>query len=292
MSPAAPSATGIALVLGAGGARGVAHAAVLRRLRREGVPIEAIVGCSVGAIVGAMYAAAGMEPDEMLRASRRLTAGSLLAFALSRWRVPGLSGVAARHAGAIPEYLARLEAATFERLHHGVRRLGVLTFDVVRREEVFVLGGPGLPAPLPVASAVKASAAIPVLFPPLRADLGGRRRYLADAGWFTAVPIERAFAPPLRSWRVIAVDLSLLVCPRQARRSYWRRLQQACGDRLLVLRPEVRGCGTIFSRPGDPARLADAGEAAVERSLGVLRAWQRAQAAPRAGFLDSPGSNC
>ncbi|HEV8701895.1 MAG TPA: patatin-like phospholipase family protein [Candidatus Polarisedimenticolia bacterium] len=274
MRHAAGFTPGITLVLGAGGARGVAHAAVLRGLRREGIPIDAILGCSVGAIVGGMYAAVGMEPDDMLQASHRLTAGSLLAFALSRWRVPGVSAAAGRRAGAIPEYLARLDAASFETLHHGVRRLGILTFDMVRREEVLALGGPGLPAPLPLASAVKASAAIPVLFPPLRADIGGRRRYLADAGWFTAVPVERAFAPPLRSRRVIAVDLSLLVCPRQARRSYWQRLQESCGDRLLVLRPNVRGCGTIFSRSGDPARLAEAGEAAVAGALGVLRAWR------------------
>ncbi len=279
-------------MLGAGGARGVAHAAVLRRLRQEGVPIDAIVGCSVGAIVGAMYAAVGLDPDEMLLAARRITAGTLLSFALSRWRVPGLSEAAGRRAGAIPEYLARLEGASFERLHHNVRRLGVLTFDIMRREEVFVLGGPGLPVTLSLASVVKASAAIPVLFPPLRAEMGGRRRYLADAGWFTAVPVERAFAPPLRSRRVIAVDLSLIVCPRQARRSYWQGLQRACGDRLVVLRPDVRGCGTIFSRRGDPARLAEAAEAAVERSLGPLRAWRRAEAAAGAGFLDSPGGNC
>ncbi|MBI1950197.1 MAG: patatin-like phospholipase family protein [Acidobacteria bacterium] len=292
MIEAASCAPGVTLVLGAGGARGVAHAAVLRRLRREAVPIDAIVGCSVGAIVGAMYAAVGMDPDEMLLAARRLTAGSLLAFALSRWRVPGLSEAAGRRAGAIPEYLERLDGATFGRLHHNVRRLGVLTFDIVRREEVFALGGPGLPEPLPLSSAVKASAAIPLLFPPLRAEMGGRRRYLADAGWFTAVPIERAFAPPLRSRRVIAVDLSLIVCPRQARRSYWQNLQQACGDRLLVLRPDVRGCGTIFPRRGDPARLAEAGEAAVERCLGPLRDWGRAKATSPAGFLDYPGGNC
>jgi len=275
MMPPNPSRAGIALVLGAGGARGVAHAAVLRRLRTERVPIDAIVGCSVGAIVGAMYAAAGMDPDEMLEASRRLTPLSLLAFAVSRWRLPLASRAALRHAGAIPGYLERLDRASFDRLHHGVRRLGVLVFDLLRREEVFVLGGPGHPAPLPVASAVKASAAIPVLFPPLRARMGGRWRYLADAGWFTAVPVERALAPPLHARRVIAVDLSLLVCPRQARRSYWRHLQEDCGDRLVVLRPDVRGCGTIFSRRADPQRLSEAGERAVEQALGCLRAWQR-----------------
>ncbi len=270
-----PSPAAITLVLGAGGARGVAHAAVLRGLRREGVPIDAILGCSVGAIVGAMYAAVGMEPDEMLDASRRLTPLSLLAFALSRWRLPLISRAALARAGAIPGYLDRLERASFERLHHGVRRLGILVFDLLRREEILVLGGPERPAALPVGPAVKASAAIPVLFPPLRARLGGRTRYLADAGWFTAVPIERAFAPPVGARRVIAVDLSLLVCLRQARRRYWEGLEEACGDRLVVLRPDVRGCGTIVARRADPARLSDAAERAIEQKLGALRSWAR-----------------
>ncbi len=281
----------IVLALGAGGARGVAHAAVLRGLRAARVPIDAIVGCSVGAIVGAMHAAAGMEPDEMLQAARRLNAMSLFAFALSRWRVPVLSRAASRHAGAIPGYLERLERASFERLHHGVRRLGVLTFDLKSREEVFLLGGPGLPSALPVCSAVKASAAIPALFPPLRARLGGRKVLLADAGWFTAVPVERAFAPPLLARRVIAVDLSLVVCLRQARRAYWRSLQETCGDRLLVLRPDVRGCGTMVSWPTDPDRLIAAAEDSVLRALPTLRAWLR-EAAPGAAFLDSPGVSC
>ena len=272
-SPASPDP--IALVLGAGGARGVAHAAVLRSLRRERVPIDTIVGCSVGAIVGAMYAAVGMDPDEMLEASRRLTPLSLLAFALSRWRLPFASRAALRHSGAIPGYLERLDRASFEHLHHGVRRLGVLVFDLLRREELLVLGGPDQPAQLPVAAAVKASAAIPVLFPPLRVRLEGRTRYLSDAGWFTAVPVERAFAPPLRARRVIAVDLSLRVCPRQARRGYWQDLEEDCGDRLVVLRPDVRGCGTIFARRADPARLSDAAEQAVEKKLAALRAWRR-----------------
>ncbi len=282
-----PSA-GIVLALGAGGARGVAHAAVLRALRRARIPIDAIVGCSVGAIVGAMHAAAGMDPDEMLEAARRLDAMSLFAFALSRWRLPWLSRAASRRAGAIPGFLARLERASFERLHHGVRRLGVLTFDLKSREEVFILGGPGLPAPLPVSDAVKASAAIPVLFPPLRARLGDRRRFLADPGWFTAVPIERSFAPPLRGRRVIAVDLSLIICLRQVRRGYWETLEEACRGRLVVLRPDVRGCGTMVSWPEDPVRLIEAGESSVQRALPAILSWLR-DSAPGGSFLDSPG---
>src|SRR5437867_1371367 len=133
---------GIVVVLGAGGARGVAHAAVLRALQAARVPIEGLVGCSVGAIVAAMYAACGMEPDEMLQAARRLNAASLFTFALSRWRLPLLSRAVSRRSGDIPAHLERLGESTFDRLHHGVRRLGVLTFDLRQRKEVLVVGGP------------------------------------------------------------------------------------------------------------------------------------------------------
>jgi len=46
----------IALVLGGGGARGLAHVGVLKALEREKIKIDLIVGCSAGAMIGAMYA--------------------------------------------------------------------------------------------------------------------------------------------------------------------------------------------------------------------------------------------
>ena len=54
----------IGLVLGGGGARGAAHIGVLRELERHRVPIDAIAGTSMGAIVGGLYAS-GMSPDEL-----------------------------------------------------------------------------------------------------------------------------------------------------------------------------------------------------------------------------------
>jgi NTE family protein len=47
----------IALALGGGGARGAAHIGVLRVLQEAGIPIDYIVGNSMGAIVGGLYAA-------------------------------------------------------------------------------------------------------------------------------------------------------------------------------------------------------------------------------------------
>jgi NTE family protein len=54
----------IGLVLGGGGARGAAHIGVLRELERLRVPVDAIAGTSMGAIIGGLYAA-GMTPQEL-----------------------------------------------------------------------------------------------------------------------------------------------------------------------------------------------------------------------------------
>src|SRR6201991_3115394 len=54
----------IGLVLGGGGARGIAHIAVLRKLEQMHVPVDCIAGTSMGALVGALYAS-GMSVDEI-----------------------------------------------------------------------------------------------------------------------------------------------------------------------------------------------------------------------------------
>ncbi len=48
--------TAVGLVLGGGGARGMAHLGLLRVLEEEGIPIDHIVGVSVGAFIGGLYA--------------------------------------------------------------------------------------------------------------------------------------------------------------------------------------------------------------------------------------------
>ncbi len=54
----------VGLVLGGGGARGAAHIGVLKELERLQIPVDAIVGTSMGAVVGGLYAA-GVSADEL-----------------------------------------------------------------------------------------------------------------------------------------------------------------------------------------------------------------------------------
>ena len=58
-APAAAQATPprVALVLSGGGARGFAHVGVLRALQQLGVPVDIVVGASMGAVVGGAFAA-------------------------------------------------------------------------------------------------------------------------------------------------------------------------------------------------------------------------------------------
>ena len=54
----------VALVLSGGGALGYAHIGVLQVLEEERVPVDCIVGTSMGALVGGAYAA-GVSPEDM-----------------------------------------------------------------------------------------------------------------------------------------------------------------------------------------------------------------------------------
>jgi NTE family protein len=57
----------LGLALGAGGARGLAHIGVLKALQQEGIPIDFIAGSSIGALMGAAYAA---NPDALALAKQ------------------------------------------------------------------------------------------------------------------------------------------------------------------------------------------------------------------------------
>ncbi|WP_245638568.1 patatin-like phospholipase family protein [Hydrogenophaga palleronii] len=64
--PAAAPRPRVGLVLSGGGARGFAHVGVLKALEAAHVPVDVIVGTSMGAIVGGLYAS-GMSADELER---------------------------------------------------------------------------------------------------------------------------------------------------------------------------------------------------------------------------------
>ena len=54
----------VSLVLGSGGARGLAHIGVIQALEEKGYEIKSIAGCSIGALIGGIYAAGKLDEYE------------------------------------------------------------------------------------------------------------------------------------------------------------------------------------------------------------------------------------
>ena len=71
---AEPNLPKVTVVLAGGGAKGFAHIAVLRRLEEDHIPIAKIIGTSMGAVIGSLYAS-GLSTNEIERVIDNLDPG-------------------------------------------------------------------------------------------------------------------------------------------------------------------------------------------------------------------------
>jgi len=78
----------VSLVLGSGGARGLAHIGVIRWLEEHGFKIESVSGCSIGSLIGGAYAAGKL--DEIEQWARAITKINLLSLLDLSWKSNGL----------------------------------------------------------------------------------------------------------------------------------------------------------------------------------------------------------
>lgn len=219
----------VGLVLGGGGARGAAHIGVLEVLERERIPICAIAGTSMGAIVGALYAS-GQTPAEI-----EATLASV------DWRDlfrddPGRASLPMRRKEAQLNYRLELEAGwrdgapvlpsgavQGQKLGLLLRRLMLDGSRVTRFDELpipfravaadIVTGERVVFAEGDLAMAVRASMAVPAIFAPV--EINGR--LLVDGGIVDNVPIDvvRAMGADV----VIAVDVGSPLLTREQLRS-------------------------------------------------------------------------
>jgi NTE family protein len=160
----------VGLALGAGGARGLAHVGVLRTLAGAGISIDAIVGTSIGAVVGAMYAAGQLEAFE--RRVRDLEWHQVLRMFDPVWPRSGLvSGARAVDwlTGLIGDWRIEDLALPF----------ASVAVDLVTGEEVLIQKGK-------VIDAIRASMSIPGVFVPHQSG----RRQLVDGALRNPVPVS------------------------------------------------------------------------------------------------------
>ena len=180
----APKSLGYAL--GSGAARGIAHIGVLKALLAESLTPDVVTGTSMGAVVGAMYAA-GRSPDEIERIAAGFDMKSLFSLADMTIRSGALlSGE------KVEEFLAKHLPATFEELSIP---FGCVSTDLSRGERVVHTSGD-------LVQAVRASLSIPMVFMPVRDG----KRILVDG--FLTDPVPVSLARSLGAKVTVAVDVS------------------------------------------------------------------------------------
>jgi NTE family protein len=249
-----PEKIRVALVLGSGGVRGMAHVGVLEELENAGVPIDLIVGCSAGSIVGALYAD-NPNVQEIRSAVWSIRSTSL--FDLDIWHCRyGLSQGRSMKK-ILNEYLF---AETFEDLKIP---LVVVASDLCTGELVPIGSGD-------LVKAVQASCSIPFVFVPCE-HMG---RILIDGGVINPVPVK--IARDLGADYVIAVDLCELlpktfptnlfqVATRSAEIAFMWHNEACTHNANVIIRPKTCGIG-IFN---DKMKLEiyEAGKEAAREQL-------------------------
>src|SRR5665213_1579058 len=196
--------TRVGIVLSGGGLRGAAHLGVLRRLVRYHIPIHVMVGVSAGAIIAAYYAAVGLTVHEMIDQAPVFRGRHLVMHGLTLRAHPAFKPYLRRFCGIIPDWLAQLDAADFETLHHGVERLGIVCHDLTNNQPRYFSTMDHFGARL--ADVARASAAVPGVFPPKIVTIGAQTVRLVDGGVSDSLPIDFARSPALGVTHLIVSD--------------------------------------------------------------------------------------
>lgn len=241
-----PSRPRLGLALGSGAALGAAHAGVIQALDEAGIQIDVIAGTSAGAIIGGGYAA-GLTGDELVELVIAARWGTFARWTASR-RLGLLDPMPMER--SIEERLGPL------RIEELARPFAALAFDLRSRSAVSLTAGP-------LAQALRASSAVPGLFPPVNVD----GRWLLDGVLADSVPVTAART--LGASHVIAVNL----LPHSRVRQVRRRLPVQTAGRPthnadVLLRPDTSGLQRWS--PSDVPQLIAAGRRSVERAYDQL----------------------
>ncbi|MCE4224804.1 NTE family protein rssA [Methylobacterium sp. C25] len=176
----------IGLALGGGSARGWAHIGVIEALEDAGISPEVVAGCSIGAVVGGAYAAGKL--DKLKGFATSLTKRSVMGLADLKLTGSGLIG---------GERLARrlVDELGGQRIEALPVAFACVATELGTGHEVWLTNGP-------LVESIRASYAIPGLFPPISLDT----RLLMDGTLVNPVPVR--LARELGADVVICVNLA------------------------------------------------------------------------------------
>ncbi|KAF3361830.1 putative NTE family protein ylbK [Chlamydiales bacterium STE3] len=253
-----PERIKVALVLGSGGVRGMAHIGVLEELEAANIPIDLIVGCSAGSMVGALYAD---NPciEQIKDAVWNVRSSSFLDISLWYCRY-GLS----RDISMRKAIQNVLQAQTFEELRIP---LIIVAADLYSGELVPIGSGD-------LVKAIQASCSIPFVFVPCE-HMG---RILVDGGVINPVPVK--IAKDLDAELVIAVDLSELlqqtfptnlfqIATRSAEIAFIWQNDECTREADVIIRPRTCAIGTF--NDAMKCQLYYAGKEAAKAAIPAIK---------------------
>lgn len=267
----------LGLALGGGGARGLAHVGFIRTLRRAGIPIDVLAGTSMGAIVAVAFALGDPErsgilervekgavlPDPPIppphrggpaplfeRVRRILAAERFLTSNVLGWGPP-----------LIRDVMPLLEELTRGRhLEDSPIPVGVVATDLESGRRVLLTRGNA-------ALAAMASAAVPMIFPPVRIGPW----LLVDGGFVELVPVVAA--RELGAQVVVAVDVGQREPPEPVRNGLEALIRAAsiCSQHQTEF---ILAQADLVVRPSfaEPIGMLDFGKARLAMEAGVRAA--------------------
>ena len=283
----------VALVLSGGGARGFAQVGVLREFEDAGIEVDLIVGTSIGAIVGGMYAAGytAAELDSIVRATawdkilavneenqrsdqfldqKQENDRSLITLRFDNFRL--IIPEAVSSGFHFKEYISELmwnaryhAGGDFNKLRIPYRAVAT---DLVAGRSVVLDSGD-------LVTAMRASAAIPLLYTPIKLD----SMILVDGGLLANIPVRAA--RELNPHLIIAVNTTSPLLPIAGLNTPWAVADQAVTAMIRQRATEDRLLADILIEPilGDHASnefrnidsLIDAGRRAARQVLPELQ---------------------
>ncbi len=176
----------VALVLGSGGARGMAHIGVIEEIEARGYQIISVSGCSMGAVIGGFYCAHKL--DDFYAWAKSLSYIDLLRLVDFSF----ISNGAIRGDKVFSVLAEMLDDIQIEDLDIPFT---AVTTDLANSKEVWFQRGP-------LEQAMRASAAIPGLFQPVEHD----GRLFVDGGVLNPLPIAASVSA--HADHIIAIDLN------------------------------------------------------------------------------------
>jgi predicted acylesterase/phospholipase RssA len=246
-----PSRPRVGLVLGAGGVRGCAHAGVVGVLRQAGVPIDLVVGASVGSIFG-LAVAAGLPTEYMQGVIRQSSAFELLRFYAGRLRADRRNPI------------SRMvwDAGNGKRFEDLELPFAAMATDMESGKVVAFTRGPVVPA-------IEASIALPLIARPVQ--IGGR--HYVDGGIIDTAPVPVAHR--------MGADVVIAVClggnftaPSYIRNRPWTHpLVEKIGSRRkggVRLHHQIRFGAWLYSASMDPAHPAEDADIAIWPEFGRI----------------------